>query len=66
MFKFFLITASPSVITISDDLDALAAELTGKTGNGRLPLDAYAKADLFLSASTMQTFLPSECQTLAR
>ena len=51
---------------ISDDLDALAAELTGKTGNGRLPLDEYANADLFLSASTMQTFLPLECQTLAR
>jgi len=27
-------------MTISDDLDALAAELTGKTGNERLPLDA--------------------------
>ena len=51
--------ACPSVITISDDLDALAAELTGKTGNGRLPLYAYANADLFLSASTMQTCLPS-------
>ena len=31
--------ASPSVITITDDLEAFAAELTGKTGNGRFPLD---------------------------
>ena len=31
--------ACPSVITISEDLEAFAAELTGKTGNGRFPLD---------------------------